>query len=143
MTVLLKSLMAPGSEGVMTMPSTPTSRVWAKSLASSGSLAPASTSVLERWNSAMRFSRGMTFQSFAAMTTNSTLSFRAEALARSSGRLISTIIPTLSSSMYRSSPRLSMAWKRPRRRSSLSSCRTTMSTSPASSAAVTTFFLCS
>ncbi len=127
---------------VATMPSAPTSIVSRNSLASSVPWDSAMSWVPEPWNAAMRFSRGMTFQSREEMITRSA-PFRAYALSRSPGTETVTIWATARPSRRTSSPLTTRALKRPSRRSGSSSSRMMMSVRPASSAAVTTLFLAS
>ncbi len=127
---------------VITMPSAPTSMVSRNSLASSVPLASAIRAVPDPWNAAMRFSRGITFQSWDDMIRRSA-PFMAYAFSRSSGPATVTMRATGLPSLSTSSPRTMRALNLPRRRSGSSSSLTMMSVNPASRAAVTMFFLSS
>jgi hypothetical protein len=113
----------------------------ANSLASSGVEQEAMTLVSLPWNSAMRFSRGITFQSCDSTSTNSCLPLKREAFSASLWSWMVSTTPTCFPSANSSSPLRMMGKYLPTLAREESSSRSTMSTYPASRAEVTMRFL--
>ncbi len=130
-------------DGTNRTPSAPRSIVSKNSLASSAVLASIMSLEPEPWKCTMRFSSGMTFQSFAEMTT--VVLFSANFLACSSSSFLrsSTNLPIDSPSSKKSLSFRTMALNLPSRSNPWSFLSRTMVSKPFSSAERMMFFLLS